>query len=184
MKRLYPLKSNALYQSSQHCFRPCLALAATVLLASCAMVDSAKPGTPLTQVIEKFGKPSTDCANPDGTRHVVWTQQPLGQTAMGATVGKDGTIGPVTQLLTDASFNRLGTGEWTPEKVICEFGPPEHVGESGMYELRRYVLDYRYKQYGTWNSLMYVFFDLNTHKLVSFNPGPDPLFDATHFSRY
>jgi hypothetical protein len=184
MKRLNRFHSNTFGHSLKRGIKPCLALAASLLLASCAMVDSAKPGTPLTQVIERFGKPSTDCANADGTRHVVWTQQPLGQTALGATVGKDGTIGPVTQLLTDASFNRLGTGEWTPEKVICEFGPPEHVGESGMYELRRYTLDYRYKQYGTWNSMMYVFFDLNTHKLVSFNPGPDPLFDLSRSGRH
>ena len=183
MKRRYPLNLTAFFAARRTSLLTGLVLTVSFTLTGCALVDTAKPGTPLNEVIAKFGKPSTDCANTDGTRHLVWTQQPLGQTAMGTTVSKEGLIGEVTQLLTDANFNRLGTGQWTPEKVICEFGPPEHAGESGMYELRSYVLDYRYKQYGTWNTLMYIYFDLNTHTLTHFNAGPDPLFDMGRSGR-
>jgi hypothetical protein len=147
----------------------------TTMLGGCALVDQAKPGTPLAQVIQQFGKPSTECPRPDGTSHLVWTQQPLAETAMGTTVDKNGKIGKVVQLLTDASFNRLGQGTWTQQDVLCEFGPPVREEEIGFAEKRSYVWSYRYMQWGVWYSLMYVYFDLNTKTVTHFNAGPDPL---------
>jgi len=158
-------------------------IGATIALSSCALVNTAKPGTPLTEVIAKFGPPSTDCPNPDGTRHLVWSQQPMAETAMGTTVSKDGTIGEVVQVLNDANFNRLGTGEWSQERVRCEFGPPAEQGKIGIAEKRSYVWSYRYRQQNVWYSLMYVYFDLDTKLVTHFNPGPDPLFEAIGGSR-
>ncbi len=145
------------------------------LLSGCAQLASVPAGTPVTEVIQKFGKPTTTCPGKDGTQRMVWSQQPMGQAAWGATVSSAGTLSSeVQQILTDEHFNVLSTGKWTPEQVTCEFGPPANV--EGVAKDNAIVWAYRYKQSGVWNSLMYVYFDSKGGHVTHFHPGFDPLY--------
>ncbi len=146
--------------------------AAAFALAGCAQLQSVPPGTSVAEVEQKFGKPTITCPNADGTQRMIWSQQPMGQYAFGSFISKDGTIVAMKQLLTDAHFDMLAQGKWTDEQVLCEFGPPaEKVGVGKDKEI---VWSYRYKQSGTWNSLMYVFLGADGKQVTHFHPGPDP----------
>lgn len=147
---------------------------ATLALAGCAQVQSTPPGTPLADVVAKFGPPTVSCKNANGTTNALWSQQPFGETAYGTTVSPSGTIGPFEQRLTDASFERLRQGTWTPEQLQCEFGPPILIERAGMGEKNEVVWSYRYMQASTWFSLMYVYLGPDGKQVTHFNPGPDP----------
>lgn len=151
-----------------------LGAAALAALSGCAMVQSTPAGTPFDDVILKFGPPTTSCKNDDGTLRVLWTQQPQGETAYATTVGKDGKIGPFTQVLTDASFERMKEGVWSLERVLCEFGPPQRVERAGLGNKNEEIWSYRYMQSATWFSLMYVYMGPDGKQVTHFHPGPDP----------
>jgi hypothetical protein len=93
-------------------------------------------------------------------------------------------VGEFEQVLTDRSFDRLSEGVWTPERVQCEFGPPEKISGTGLPGEVQVVWSYRYRQYGVWYSLMYVFFGTDGKVVTQFFAGPDPMFmyDDTIFS--
>lgn len=156
-----------------------LACSATALallaVAGCAQVQSTPAGTPFADVVAKFGQPTESCKNADGSTAVLWTQQPFGETAFGTTVGTNGTIGNFEQRLTDSSFERLRLGTWTPEQVLCTFGPPIKIERAGIAEKNEVVWSYRYMQASTWFSLMYVYLGPEGKQVTHFNPGPDPL---------
>jgi hypothetical protein len=148
----------------------------TALLAGCANLQDLKPGTPYAEAQKEFGQPTTVCVLNDGGQRVVWSQQPMGHYAWGTTVAANGRVGAVTQVLTDASFQQLAQGVWTPERVQCEFGPPESIGKVGLPSNLQVVWSYRYRQDGVWYSLMYVFFGADGKQVTKFFAGPDPLF--------
>jgi hypothetical protein len=155
------------------------------LLAGCAdMAASTPPGTPLSQVVAKYGQPNFTCPLPNGGQRVIWTQQPLGQYAWGGNVSPDGRIDRVERLLTDAHFNILSEGDWSANRVLCEFGPPAIVDEVGLPSVRQVVWSYRYRENDSWNSLMYVYMGRKGDRVTRHHPGPDPMYDQElEFSR-
>jgi hypothetical protein len=160
--------------------------ALTAVIAStvgCAQITSVKPGTELAAVEKQFGAPSTICPAADGTKRAVWSQQPFGEFAFATTISADANVGKFEQVLTDQSFNQLGVGTWTPERVKCTFGPPENISSVGLPGDLKIVWSYRYRQNGVWYSLMYVFFDKDTNTLNQYFAGPDPMFDNGDFRR-
>jgi hypothetical protein len=128
-------------------------------------------------VEKQFGAPSTICPAADGTKRAVWSQQPFGEFAFATTIGADASVGKFEQVLTDQSFNQLGVGAWTPERVKCTFGPPENISVVGLPGHLKTVWSYRYRQNGVWYSLMYVFFDKDTNTVNQYYAGPDPMFE-------
>lgn len=157
--------------------RKALALFSLLIVSGCANLNQVPPGAPLAEVQAQFGAPNFSCDHADGTRRVIWTQQPMGQFAWGANVGADGRIDQVTPVLTDKSFQQLATGTWTAERVRCEFGPPANVSSVGLPNTREVVWAYRYRQDGVWNSLMYVYMGRDGEYVTRFHPGPDPMFE-------
>ena len=151
-----------------------LALLLVFALGGCAQLQSAKPGTPVADIIKQFGKPTITCRNPDGTERLVWSLQPFGRYAWGTNITKENTIGPVTQVLTDAHFEVLSTGTWSDERVRCEFGPPADIG--GIAKGNEKVWAYRYFESSVWYSLMYVYMGPNGNLANRHNPGPDPAY--------
>ena len=143
-------------------------------LGGCAQLQSAKPGTPVAEVIKQFGTPTTVCRTQDGTERLVWSQQPFGRSAWGTDTAKDNTIGPMTQVLTDAHFDLLSTGTWSDERVRCEFGPPANI--QGIAKGNEKVWAYRYMQFSAWQSLMYVYMGPEGNLANRHHPGPDPMF--------
>jgi len=151
------------------------------LSACTTMVQDVPPGTPLATVQAGYGQPNFGCTRPDGTRRVIWTQQPLGQYAWGSDLTADGRVVRMEAILTDEHFARLKEGSWTAEQVQCEFGPPASVREVGLPSVREVVWAYRYRQDQVWNSLMYVYLGRNGDRVTRFHPGPDPMYDDDRF---
>jgi hypothetical protein len=146
-------------------------------LAGCANLATIPPGTPLAQVESRFGAPTLQCTDRQGHTRVIWSQQPLGQTAWGATVNAQGQVGAIEPVLTDEHFQVLKQGTWTPDEVRCEFGPPAIIDTVGLPSVRQIVWSYRYRQDHVWNSLMYVYFGQDGRQVTKFHPGPDPMYD-------
>ena len=116
--------------------KPALSLVLLVVFVAsvtgCAQVSSAKPGTPIAQVLKQYGKPAVTCPTKDGGQRMVWTQQPEGETAYAVQVPKSGLIEAPQQVLSTESFNVMSNGEvWTREMVHCQFGPPANITRDG-----------------------------------------------------
>lgn len=158
-----------------------LYLAATLVsagaLSACATLNDVAQGTPLTQITARFGQPDSSCPLPGGGQRVIWTQQPLGQYAWAANVNAEGLADRVQPALTDEHFKVLAQGEWTPERLRCEFGRPAEIREVGLPSVREKVWAYRYRQDGAWNSLMYVYMGADGQHMTRFHPGPDPMYE-------
>ena len=143
-------------------------------LSGCATMTDVKPGTAIAEVEKQFGRPTITCPLPDGGQRMIWSQQPSGQYAWATNVDNAGRVGPINQMLDDREFNRLSEGVWTPERVQCEFGPPENISKVGLPSDLKIVWSYRYRQYNTWYMLMYVFFGTDGKQVTQHYPGPDP----------
>jgi hypothetical protein len=153
--------------------RTALAAASVLALGACANMADTPPGTPIAQVEAKFGAPNFSCPLPYGGKRLIWSQQPAGQYAWGTNVDAAGNTDRVVPLLTDAHFQVLAKGTWTPEQVRCEFGPPAIKDTVGLPSDTQIVWSYRYKQDQVWNSFMYVYFGRDGSHVTRFHPGPD-----------
>ena len=157
--------------------RTSLAPLALSLLGACTTMTNVPPGTPLTQVEAEFGRANFSCPAPDGGQRLIWTGQPYGQYAWGTNVDSAGRTNGITSLLTTTHFRVLSEGEWTPDKVQCEFGPPAEISTVGLPSVRQIVWSYRFLENGAWNSLMHVYFGKDGSRVTHFHPGPDPMYD-------
>ncbi|GAA5236386.1 outer membrane protein assembly factor BamE [Verticiella sediminum] len=153
------------------------ALAAAAVLAGCTTLEQRlPPGTATDAVVAAMGKPSLSCPLPDGGQRLVWSGQPFRQASWAADAGPDGRTTGVQQVLTDAGFAQLRTGEWNRDRVRCTFGPPAQIGAVGSFGHPQEVWSYAYKQDTVWNSLMHVHFD-DAGYVTRVYPGPDPAYD-------
>jgi len=159
-----------------------MAGAALAALSACtSMVQEILPGTPLATAEARYGRPNFGCTRPDGSRRVLWTQQPLGQYAWGTDLTADDRVVRLEEILTDEHFARLREGVWTADRVRCEFGPPATIRDVGLPSVREQVWAYRYRQDRVWNSLMFVYMGRDGDKVTRFHPGPDPMYDDDKF---
>ncbi len=161
--------------------RAAIAAVLTLALGACANMANmpeTPPGTPIAQVEAKFGKPNFSCPLPNGGTRAIWTQQPAGQYAWGTDVDAAGNTGRIAPLLTDAHFALLAKGTWTPQQVLCEFGPPAIRDTVGLPSDTQIVWSYRYRQYHVWSSFMYVYFGRDGSHVTHFHPGPDLAYDG------
>lgn len=159
--------------------------ASSLLLAGCANLTSVPPGTPLAQVEAQFGAPTLQCTDRAGQPRAVWSQQPFGQHAWATTLQAGQRVGPVEPILTDAHFQQLKDGTWTPDEVRCAFGPPAIIDTVGLPGNRQIVWSYRYRENHVWNSLMFVYFGTDGQRVTRFHPGPDPMYEQVdRFERW
>ena len=143
-------------------------------LSGCAQVSSAKPGTPIAEVLKQYGKPVVTCPTKDGGRRMIWTQQPEGETAYAVQVPKSGLIEAPQQVLSMRSFNVMGNGEvWTREMVHCQFGPPANISRDG-FGNEEWIWGYRYMAVGDDAQMMYVYLGANGASVTRFESLPDP----------
>ncbi len=154
------------------------------LTAGCASITSVPPGTPAPQMISQFGAPTYQCPLETGGTRLIWSLQPFGQQAWATNTDAQGRIDGVKPVLTDAHFNVLREGVWTPEKLLCEFGPPAEKSAVGLPSVRQIVWSYRYQQDGVWNSLMHVYLGRDGSQVTRFHPGPDPMYERSRFGMF
>ncbi|WP_420042599.1 hypothetical protein [Bordetella genomosp. 9] len=152
---------------------PAAGMAAALLLAGCANIAHTPPGTPLPEMTARYGQPSYTCNRPDGTRRVVWSQQPSGSAAWGTDLDSQGRALRMEELLTPEHFQRLKQGDWTPEAVRCEFGPPAQIRAVGLGDKYEVVWSYRYVLDGRWHSVMYVYLGPRGDRVTHYHSGPD-----------
>jgi hypothetical protein len=146
-----------------------------LVLAGCAQVSSVQPGTPVADVVRKFGRPVVTCAQPDGSRRMVWTEQPQGETAFALIVGADKRVGSPEQLLDDNHFSILGNGEaWTAEKIRCQFGPPANITTVGWGQSKQWVWGYRYMQPANFAAMLYIYMGQDGNTMTRYESLPDP----------
>lgn len=164
--------------------RLAVATVSLVSLAACANIAKTPPGTPASQMIQQFGRPTHTCTLDQGGQRLIWSQQPAGQEAWGTNTDVNGNVGPVTQLLTDEHFRVLKNGIWTPERLLCEFGPPAEKTAVGLPSSLQIVWSWRYMQDGVWYSLMHVYLGRDGERVTRFHPGPDPRYEADHWMSF
>lgn len=150
-----------------------LAVVSALLLSACTTLTDMPTGTPISELKQKFGAPSVACPRISPTRFV-WSTQPMGQYAWAADMDGQQRLKQATQVLNDTEFGLLGHGAWDKERVLCHFGPPAEKDITPYKGVKMRVWSYRYKQYGAWDSMMYVYFDENG-VVKHYHPGPDPL---------
>lgn len=150
-------------------------------LTGCANIANTPPGTPASQVVQQFGAPTVQCPTANGGTRMLWSGQPFRQVAWAINVDASGKTGPVQAVLTDKHFQVLRDGVWTPERLLCEFGPPAEKSAVGLPSVRQIVWSYRYMQDGVWYSLMHVYLGRDGERVTRFHPGPDPMYERDRF---
>lgn len=151
-----------------------LSLASILVLGGCGSMSQVTPGTPLAKVISQHGQPAVTCNNDDGTKRVVWTQEPAGEQAWAATVDAKGDVSAFTQVLTAEEFEVLNEGSWNAQRVNCHFGPPAKI-KTYPNQPNQTVWLYQYTGAGTGGFMMlYVNINKTTNRVLGYSTGPNP----------
>lgn len=161
---IYPLKASL----------KILSLAGCITLAGCGSMSQIKPGTPLTSVISQYGQPTVDCQNPDGSKRVVWSQEPAGEEVWAANVDASGGVSEFTQVLTADQFTVLNQGSWDAKRVNCHFGPPAII-KTYSNNPNQLVWQYHYLGGGS-GEFMMLSININkaSNRVAGYSTGMDP----------
>ena len=109
------------------------------------------PGTSREQdVIAKFGHPADEHHLPDGSRELDFPREPEGMENWRVTIGPDGTVRSVEQLIDESNFARILPG-LTREQVLQMLGRPSE--EQSYKNLDENVVSWRYMEFG--NRMMF-----------------------------
>jgi len=151
-----------------------LSLASLIALAGCGSMSKIPPGTPLQSVISQYGQPSVDCQNPDGSKRVVWTEEPAGEEAWAANVDASGGVSEFTQVLTAEQFTVLNQGSWDANRVNCHFGPPAKI-TTYPDNPNQLVWQYQYVGGGSGGfMLLYVNINKASNRVAGYSTGMNP----------
>jgi hypothetical protein len=149
-----------------------LSAAGMALLCSCAGLigPGVAPGMPESEVIARLGQPTHVYPAGDG-RLLEYRHGPMGQTTDMARIGPDGRLDSFEQVLTLEKFARIHPNATRRDEVLRLVGAPS---ETGVYTLTGLEYwNYPYKESGSWDSMMTVYFDRDgiVRRLEN---GPDP----------
>lgn len=149
-----------------------LCTAGMALLSSCAGLvgPGVTPGMPESEVVARLGQPTHVYPTGDG-RLLEYQHGPMGQTTDMARIGPDGRLQSFEQVLTLEKFARIHPNATRRDEVLRTVGAPS---ETGVYPLTGLEYwNYPYKESGTWDSMMTVYFDREgiVRRLEN---GPDP----------
>lgn len=138
-------------------------------LSGCAMVPPLAPGTPVTEVQARLGRP-TAVYPAGGETLLEYATGPLGQYTYMARVGPDDRLISYEQVLTDQKFATFRIGNATKADVLHAVGRPAETSFLGRPVME--IWSYRYKQSGVWDAMMHVYFD-TSGTLRRMESGPD-----------
>jgi len=113
-------------------------------VAGCASYGgtSLSPGTSTeAEVRATMGAPASELPNEDGSRQLAYPRGPLGTETFMVTVGKDGVLREIRNVLTDQVFEDIRPG-LTEKDVMRMIGPPAKTVEFPISS--RHAWDYRY----------------------------------------
>lgn len=103
----------------------------TVALAACASSLGplkVQPGQSEADVVRLAGQPRTVYKNPDGSRQLEYNNQPFGTTVYMITVGANGQVSNVAQVLSDPYMDKIKPG-LTHDEVLRMLGEPMSTQE-------------------------------------------------------
>jgi hypothetical protein len=143
-----------------------------VLLSGCATQPLPRSEG---EVVARYGQPSEEWQQPDGTRVLMYADTPLGYGSTRYIVDKDHAVIAVEPVINDEHFARLKAG-MTEEDVRHELGRP---GERAAYRnLNEYVWSWRYLEFGNRRMFFNAHFDSSSGRLkhTSRTPEPEPHF--------
>lgn len=120
-----------------------VAFSVLIALGGCANLV---PGTSReADVLSKFGTPIDQRASTDGGKILEYPRAPLGYENWRVTLGPDGVVRSVEQLLEPSNFARLKPG-MTVDEVRMQLG--RHAESQKYPNLSEEVLSWRFMEYG------------------------------------
>jgi hypothetical protein len=141
----------------------------TLGLCGCASYDGSSLRAGVATESEAralMGTPAAEYAAQDGTRRLAYPRGPLGTQTYVVTVGADGRVQDVRNVLTDGTFNRIQPGMTEPQ-VLEMIGPP---GDSMHFSLsNNHAWDYRYMDTWGYPAIFSVTFDAQGQVVSKFS---------------
>jgi outer membrane protein assembly factor BamE (lipoprotein component of BamABCDE complex) len=134
-------------------------------------------GSTGAQVEAVMGTPDERLARPDGTTVLYYSRNPTGRHAYAVTLGPDGVMRGIDQLLTTANINKLASGTTTSKQVRELLGPPYPYTVTRPPFMQREVWEYRWLDAGD-KRVLWVHFSgdgilrevINTHDFEADEP--------------
>jgi hypothetical protein len=113
-----------------------------------------------------MGAPAAEYAGEDGTRRLAYPRGPMGTQTFIVSVGADGRVQGVGNVLTDGTFNRIQPGMTEPQ-ILAMIGPP---GDTMHFSLSNsHAWDYRYMDTWGYPAIFSVTFDAQGKVLSKFS---------------
>ena len=152
------------------------AVAGALLAAACASLapPSFPPGTSMSEVESRMGKPRDIVKAPDGD--IIWQYPtgPLGQRTYMVDFGADQRAKRFYQALTVEQFAKIRPGTTTQDDIRLLLGPPNET--MFFRRMNEEVWSYRYQSGASSNWIYNVNFDAKTKVVRSTGQEIDPLF--------
>lgn len=153
-----------------------LAAAAALLVAGCAALEppSFAPGTAMSAVESRLGKPRDVVKAPNGDTVWQFPNGPVGQTTYMIDFGADQRVKSVYQALTLQQFAKIRVGTTTQDDIRLLLGRP---GETMSFSrMNEEVWSYHYQASASDNRIFNVNFDAKSRTVRSTGDQLDPLF--------
>ncbi len=126
--------------------RIAIGMTGALLAAGCAAMAfyGLEPGRSTEGDVRRaLGEPASVFAAADGSRSLVFPQGPLGTQTYVASLGRDGRLANLEQVLSEESFGRIVPGRTTGRDVERLIGPPWRSIE--FPNKRQVAWDYRFR---------------------------------------
>ena len=152
------------------------AVSGALLAAACASLapPSFPPGTSMSDVESRMGKPPSVVKTPAGGTVWQFPTGPVGQWTYMVDFGPDQRVTSVYQALTEPRFAKIVPGTTTQDDIRLLFGPP---GQTMFFSrMNEEVWSYRYQTGASSNWIFNVNFDAKSRIVRSTGQEIDPLF--------
>jgi hypothetical protein len=143
-------------------FRAVLLLLCAALTSGCAGFSAVNPGASARQLETLVGAPASVWKNADGSEVWEYPRGPLGVETYMVTLGPNGAVREVRQVLSDETISKLHDG-MSRDEVRRLLGRPRDIGFSTLNDEE--IWSWRYREWGVRNMELYVQFDRPTGSL-------------------
>src|SRR5258708_1738587 len=143
-------------------FRAVLLLLCAAFTSGCAGFSAVNPGASARQLETLVGAPASVWKNADGSEVWEYPRGPLGVETYMVTLGPDGAVREVRQVLSDETISKLHDG-MSRDQVRRLLGRPRDIGCSTLNDEE--IWSWRYREWGVRNMELYVQFDRPTGSL-------------------
>ena len=152
--------------------RSFLGIILVTLLTACAHPDLIKLEDRYSDFVQQLGKPDSEIVLQDGSRRLVYSQQPMGQQVYELIFDKYGKLIFKDNILQEKYFDRIKPKIQTSEDILLMFGKP---CEKWTYKnLGEHTFMYRYQDIAGFPMALWVDFDLERDEVLRYVLSIDP----------